>query len=224
VTGVQTCALPISEVRVEVWWRIGDWAQAARALGAPPPVDAPLTRRVNHVLNNALIDQACGRLDAALTGWQRLDELLRGTQGVGLALRGQALASVVRPVDEALALLDTLVRRAGEGGSLPAEGVARLRRAAVRHRAGRVQAALDDARWLRDHALHVRHLYVPGGEWRALVLRLLLESGLEDEARAARDEARAWFRDVVAPHLPPGGEALWQRHPAYGGELVGWGA
>ncbi|MBT9487028.1 MAG: AAA family ATPase [Rubrivivax sp.] len=205
----------VHELRAEVWWRIGQPARALAALGPVPADDAPLPRRLNHGVVTALCHQSLGEVNLTLVAWQRLLAAAEGARGVGVGLRAQALASVVLPPAAARRLLGTLVDRAAEAGQLPAQGLARLRRSAWAWRAGDLPAALQDARWLQQHAAALRHLYVPGGEWRALVGRVLLAAGMQDEARAWRQSAWQWALTEVRDRLPPGGWATWRAHPAH---------
>jgi hypothetical protein len=205
----------VTQLQAEVAWRKGDFAAALAQLGAMPDAGQPLARRVNHLLNQAQALQALGDEGAANAGWVALNGLLAGAQGVGVALRAQALASVVLPADEALALLAELVARAERANSPPAAGIARLRRLAWAWRTGALATAAADADWLVAHAPHIRHIYVPGGEWRALVVRLHAALGHVSQARALRSEAARWFDTEVLPQLPPGAEPRWRSHPAY---------
>lgn len=214
------------ELRAEIWWRIGQPARALAVLGPPPADDAPLPRRLNHDVVTAMCRQSLGESDRAVRAWQRVLAAAGNARGVGVALRALALASVVLPPAEARRLLADLLVRAEEAGAMPAQGLVRLRRAAWAWRVGEHDAALEDLRWLQQHADAVRHLYVPGGEWRALLHRVLVATGRHDEARAWQQAARQWARVVVQGQLPPGGWPAWCAHPAYqplfgGGPLGG---
>ncbi|MFN9745358.1 MAG: BTAD domain-containing putative transcriptional regulator [Betaproteobacteria bacterium] len=206
----------VHELRAEVWWRCGQFDRARAELGPDPGPELPLPRRLNHGLVALLTLQASGDSAAAGAGWRALRAALPDGGGIGLLLRVRALSSVVVPFAEARCELDRLSRVAAAGGSPPAEGLARLRRAAHLWRAGEREPALDDVQWLLDHASQLRHLYVPGGEWRALAYALLRADGRQAEAEALRAAALEWFEREVRPQLPPGTESGWLAHPAYG--------
>jgi DNA-binding SARP family transcriptional activator len=203
------------ELRAEIWWRAGQPTRALTVLGPPPGSSAALPRRLNHGLLTALCRQTLGDAGAATAAWQQLLAAVGEAQGVGVGLRAQALASVVLPPAAARQLLEQLATRAATAGQVPAQGLVRLRRAACAWRDGDLPAALQDVRWLQQHAAALRHLYVPGGEWRALVGRVLVAAGRHDEARAWHQSAWQWALTEVRDQLPPEGWATWRAHPAH---------
>lgn len=219
--GTSDYARIADELRAEVWWRAGQPALALQWLGEAPPAQAAVARQVQHALLRALAVQALGDGADAAAQWQALWRRVPEGGSAGLALRAQALASVVLPPGAARAALGKLVARGDAAGVPAAAGLARLRRAACAWRDGDLPAALQDIHWLMAQRQRLRHLYLPTAEWLCLAVTVLEAAGQGAHARRLRQQAMAWFDAELRPELPPGCEGSWRAHPAWAGLFHG---
>jgi DNA-binding SARP family transcriptional activator len=205
------------ELRAEAWWRAGRPGMALQLLGDAPPADAALARQVHHALLQALAVQALGDGERAAALWRLLWRRVPAGGSAGVALRAQALASVVLPAKAARKVLGDLVARGEAAGAPAAAGLARLRRAACAWRDGDLPAALLDVEWLLLQRARLRHLYLPTAEWLSTAAKVLEATGHAARARTLRGQARSWFETELRPELPTGCEAAWLLHPAWAG-------